>query len=435
MNRFKEWFSKKPQSRRDFLRLVGIGSGVTLATLAGIGGNEYRKNREDNLAIENELAEDWQRADISNDVFLEQNAEQLDQVQIGCSFSPEELDHLQVDMPTKDVVNFLVDDLGITDIRFGFRWNNTVNDQGEIDFEKYPAYLKYLKAFINRGVNICLNVGPIKTFRYPEDHVPNTILNELEQDRSLSPNGGTITPDSQLAQVGLDYMEKLFTAVEQKFPDNLQNFTAIQIENEPFIGFGKHEWRMSHEYLLEAIGRIPQSFAHAKVLMNSPGVSSTKSDYQTSLGETADFLRKVGEKYPHLKGKLIAGVDYYYTTPNASKIPRLNMVQDMNVVLKKREGQNVFDIHRKMAEKYGFEIEMTETQVEPWEGTNWGNSGNSAHEWRFALLRSLDVINSDKPSVIRMWGVEHLLQMKQKGTWTQDHEEIVELTKKINGAS
>lgn len=426
MNRFKE-----RMSRRQFLRWAGFGAGVTLA---GLAGHEFRKNREDVRVIEDELAAGWQKANVSNEVFLEQNAEVLHNVRIGCSLSPEELDYLKVDMKPADVVNFLVDDLGITDVRFGFRWNHTVNEQDEVDFEKYPAYTQYLDAMINRGVHICLNVGPIKTLRYPEDHVPNNILQDLHTSGTLTPNGGTIEPSSALAQKGLDYMQELFGVLEQRYGKHLENFTAVQIENEPFVGFGTHSWRMSHEYLLEAIGKIPPAFSHAKLLINSPGVPSTKSDYETGLGETADFLRKVGETYPRYRGNMIAGVDYYYTTPNASAIPRLEMVQDMNVVLKKKEGRNVFDIHRQMAEQHGFEIEMTETQVEPWEGSHWGNPGNSAQEWRFALIRSLDVINSDKSSLIRMWGVEHLLQMKQNGTWTEEHEGIVELTRKINGA-
>ncbi len=113
--------------------------------------------------------------------FLEANQDRLRMVRLGSTFSPDHYHHLlsfqgiherQAQQRSALAgLDFVHRELGIDAIRLPIRWNRTISRDGRrLDMQRYEPYLDSL---IKRKARICLNFGPIKAARWPEDHVPD----------------------------------------------------------------------------------------------------------------------------------------------------------------------------------------------------------------------------------------------------------------------
>ena len=264
-------------SRRQFI--AGAAAITTIGAAASVGFSEANERF---LEPRKELISDWESAGVENEQFMEEHKTGLENVRLGCSLSPEQLEWLGVHDSPEQVLDYL-QELGIKDIRLGIRWNRSVDEEGEVDLSYYAPWIEQS---LKRGMNLCLNVGPIKVFRFPEDHVPESVLKKLEQHEGLPKKGGLIGPDDPLADDALDYLNALLPELKKLTGDHA---VTIQPENEAHVPFGEHEWVASHEYFFKVCKTIKDHFPNSPLLLNSPAVKQSKSPlpHKSTLEQTA----------------------------------------------------------------------------------------------------------------------------------------------------
>ena len=119
-------------------------------------------------------------------------------VTFGTSFSPEYATSKgkQEQVDAFRILKTIHETLGIKDIRFGLRWNK-IDHGKKIDLGFYREYLEYLFA---HKCKVTLNIGPIKVFRWPEEHLPSHMK---EHQTSY------VTPDCELAKHSYEYLDQL----------------------------------------------------------------------------------------------------------------------------------------------------------------------------------------------------------------------------------
>jgi hypothetical protein len=377
----------------------------------------------------------WQESTISNTEFIRKYKEHLENLIIGCSFSPEHIEYLleqvknqnakvkntsQKSQFTLDCLKAVVEEFNIRDLRLGIRWNSVDLPAGRqagksIDLSYYKPFLDYC---FEKKVNITLNVGPIKIFRWPEQYVPEYILQKIE----LPKKGSQIIPESELAKDAKAYLEKLYQVLKSTYTEKqLAQIKIIQIENEPFHRFGEYEWRMSEEYMTALYNLTLKYFPHVSFLINS---SETRN-----IAKTAHFYQRIISKNKKLKHRLILGYNFFYKVPHARTVPILGTFDSIsltNLSRKKLCRKNI-----DWAQDIGYAIEVTEAQTEPWLPII--TPGNSAQEFRFLLLRSVyHLLDGRKKSLMRIWGIEHLVLAKKMKMLTPDQQQIIELIQRIN---
>lgn len=367
---------------------------------------------------------DWKFADTTNKNFLEKNCKLLKYLVIGCSFSPEQIEFLNKkekysklnDKKVKplECLKVIVEQFKINDIRLGIRWNQVDNGK-EIDISYYEPLLNYC---FKKNVNVTLNVGPIKTFRWPEQFVPQYILDKVDQP----PVKSYIQPNSDLAlEAGL-YLEKLFKKLKSSFTaKQLEQIKIIQLENEPFHPFGIFRWRMSEEYMDDLMQITLKYFPDVSFLINSSETSNVK--------KIAKYYKKNIQRNLSLRNRLISGYNFFYHVPGVRYIPFFGVLD--SITLSNLTFQRVHKKNIEWAKTIGFKIEITEAQTEPW--LPIVSPGSSSREFKFMLLRSVNnLLNYRQKSVLRVWGIEHLSLSFVKEKITKEQEEIIDLIKKIN---
>ncbi len=363
------------------------------------------------------------RADLSQDAYVAFYKKKLEKVRIGTSFSPELVEqmyerenkrYLKTPHEALQILDILVKQLLITDIRLGIRWNRAVDKKGNADLSYYKPFLDYC---IKNKVRICLNVGPIKTFGWPEEHIPQIVL----ENTPLPAKGAVIMPEDYIAQKAYEYLGSLLSALTAMYSKKeLSSFVILQPENEPFFPFGSQKWRMSEAYLLEIIKRIYHFFPETSILLNSAETRNI-----TQISKIFQKLKKEDKKR-----KLLCGIDYYYNFPRGIHLPGigpLDYITFSNALLYKSHALN-----KRRARKLGFEIEVTEAQFERW-GNQIFSPGNSAHEFKYLVARCVEqIIDPQKGGVIRLWGAERLGKRIIEHNLEKDHTEIIELIQSIN---
>lgn len=367
--------------------------------------------------------QDLLEAKKPNDVFSQENQKRLRTVEFGSSFSPEHIEELYVEnkkgrKPTPrellEMLQIVVEEFSIKDIRLGIRWNKVAKANGTIDLSYYKPFLSYC---MSKSCRITFNIGPIKTFRWPEQYVPEFVLQQLE----CMPQKGTIlSEEDKILTNALQYLKKLLKALRQEFSqEQLQYIKVIQPENESLHAFGIYKWRMSEEYLERVVAIVLKEFPDVSIMLNS---SET-----TNLNQIQKFFSTLTKKYPKLKGRLILGFNYYYRVPGRITIPFIHTI-DSITLNKQKCKENI-----RCCEDMGFQIEISEAQCEPWPPI-W-SPGNSVEEFRFMIMRCIkNILPADQYSVIRLWGIERLAKARLEAKLNDDQEKIIELIKAINSS-
>jgi hypothetical protein len=295
--------------------------------------------------------------------------------------------------------------MNIKNIRFGIRWNKVCHKENEFDFSYYHPWIEELN---KRKMKICLNIGPIKTFRYPEDHVPSFVLKKLA--KNLPNKNEFITENSLIAKEGMKYLTRLLKYLKKTYEED--TFDVFQPENEPTTTFGTHEWKMSREYLNQIIDLIHKYYPDKGIMINSHVTPDNSDPLMTTFEKTNEFVLKLREKYP--QKKLIVGFNYYIQHPEAELIPNFlykekevdNFEKQMDTyaVLKKIKGEKfIKDSLNKLKEK-NIDIEISELQLEPW--GKYTAPGNDVYLFHQVMLRAGKLVDR---GVMRIWGVEHLM--------------------------
>jgi hypothetical protein len=357
----------------------------------------------------------WELAAKGNEAFFEHNAERIASLEIGGSFAPEqwELDAAG-QAQAMAALNVAVRDLDMKQLRLGLRWSRVHSENGP-DLTPYRNVLDY--CFAN-GVSVCLNPGPIRTFRWPEEHVPEAVLASLA---AVPDSGATITPEMPLAQASLEYAEKLITTLQHEYSaEDLSAVRMLQVENEPFYPLGEHAWILGPDYLREVAHRLHGAFPQADIMITTAG--------RLNMKVIRDVLFSLRQDDASYEGKLVSGFDFHYRTPNRDSYPVIRYFDQITYARPGVGGtnDNIID-----SREVGYRIEVTEGQMEPY--GHFQQPGNSSTDLRYMLQRTFDhVLDPEQPALVRIWGVEELTKKMLAGELTDEHRRIIELIQTVN---
>jgi len=361
--------------------------------------------------------EDWVESLLPTDNFLKAYKTRLKNTKIGCSFSPEYLEEITKN-PTPEVglkaLQFIINDLYMRHIRLGIRWNKVEEERGKIDFSYYKPYFDYC---LSQNVSICLNIGPIKTFRWPEQYVPEWALKSLQK---IPKKKAVLDEKSEIAVHSLLYAERLLSYLAKAYSTKeLARITLVQPENESFYPFGVYSWRLSQSYMTRLIVLVKTYLPHAGIMLNSAETRNLNA-----IIRLFQSLRTIG-----YQNTLVSGFNYYYAVPLMQKLPffmRLDSISRTQLA-----GRNLCRKNIECAKDFGYSIEVSEAQFEPWPPMM--SPGSSAQEFRYLLIRCISyILNTQKYAVIRLWGIERLFYSFYTKSATDEHKEIVEIIKQIN---
>lgn len=364
-----------------------------------------------------EFRRNWRDSRIGSAEFQNSYKTELSRLQIGCSFAPELWQTGEISGgDALTALKVIVEEWGIRHVRLGLRWNRIEVAKGQLSLDAYKPYIDYC---LKHGVKLCLNVGPVKTFRWPEIHLPSHVVEDLYLKNSLPADKSTIEEDSRLAKLAYRYLDKLFILLKTDYPSLAQRLDSIQVENEPFTSFGTYGWTSSGYYLENLAIVVKEHFPHTKLLFSSSGFKDSKKILKLFERLSSDNLL--------LPEQLILGLNYYYSLEHNHQYPHWakmdNLFWDKLSNLNKRELKHNL-------KKRGYNAEVTELQLEP-----WGKAitpGDSLQEFQFCLLRCLQNLSIDgKPLSVRLWGVERLASLALTGELSAESSKIIELITKL----
>lgn len=320
----------------------------------------------------------------------------------AASFSPEhhKLAESSLDERLR-VLKFIVKELHIRDIRLGIRWSQVDQGQG-IGLSYYKPYLDYLFA---QDMSVCLNLGPIKVMRWPEEHLPKYLLDKYP----ITPQE-LITPQSKWGELGLEHLKQLCEALVAQYPQAAQQ-RLIQLDNEGFNRFGEYKLLVSEDYVIRTMGIAKQYFPHAGILVSSSG--------RRNFDEVSRLFIRTQKVFENLN--LRVGVNYYYKVPVWGQLPIFKRFD--NITLALPWDMSVQRLHA-LCVKHGWDIEVTELQAEPW--PPFYSPGNSAAELQQIVQRVKDHLLINNQGVIRLWGIEDWALSLVKGEGSPEHVKIKE---------
>lgn len=356
-------------------------------------------------------------ADLSLDEYWKKYHKKFHNVKIGCSFDPDLVKSLYSSQVSQahilSVLRVLIHDFGMKDIRLGVKWSKAVDEKGNFDFSYYKSYLDYC---LSNNVNVCLNVGPIKTFGWPEEYIPQKLAD------LVMPND-YIELDSKITANALEYLQDLLAYIKKSYSKRqLQNLIIIQPENESFNEFGKLRLQLSEEYVTETIKMIHNVFPDKKILLSS---SETKN-----VAKIVSIIERVADKNLS-PSQFICGINYYYNLPSFLNVPLIGPIDNItvsNILQRQTAGANI-----KSSRRLGYTIEVTEAQFEQW-GRAYLSPGNSFHEAKYLFARIVEnILDPKEGGLIRLWGFERYAKKMLDGTMTHEHEQNLLLIQKING--
>jgi hypothetical protein len=315
----------------------------------------------------------------------------------GASFSPEYCEGIGIKDPL-EVLKFVHKKLGIKDIRLGLRWNR-IDNGNELSLDYYRRYLDYL---FDNDINVCLNVGPIKVFRWPEEHIPVYLNSYVTK---------YIYDSSKLANKAKEYFANLVHILSEEYGSKM-NDVCFQIENEAFNRFGHISTKMSPEYVFSLVSILFQRFPNARLMMDSAG--------RTNLRILVNLFERISSVYT--PKSLTLGINYYFrlpqTLPFFKRINPIKFSYPWDMSLK--------TVHKK-GDEIGFNIEVSEGQFEPWGVQN--TPGNSYEDFVYLVERSKEIISGD--GILRLWGVEEFAQKFLEGNSNKEHEKILKMINSI----
>ncbi len=312
---------------------------------------------------------------------------------LGTSFSPEYAISLGCERPL-ELLEIINKELNIKDIRLGLRWNVVERDK-KISLEYYDKYLKYL---FKNNIKVCLNIGPIKVFRWPEEHIPKYISVKREE---------YITPDMDIAKYSYEYFEKLLILLKKEYGKKLDN-VMFQIENESFYRFGKLGLLMSQEYIIGLLEILKEYFPNNRIMFDSSG--------RTNLKEIVNLFKDINDMRIYPYDSLVLGFNYYFKLPKRFQRDPLKGLSFSSMSIAK--------LHQYQKE-LGFGLEISEGQFEPWGKVI--TPGNSHVDYQYLIEKSSRYFPHNYPyKLIRLWGSEEFALKIFNRKVNEEHKRIIE---------
>jgi hypothetical protein len=353
----------------------------------------------------------WKNSQADTQDFLNLFENKWKYLDLGCTFTPEKCESKEHAL---FALQFCVETLKMKEIRMGLRWNNVEKAPGTLSLEYYKEYLEYCFA---HNVHICLSVGPIKTPDWPEEHIPEFVL-----DKSIK-KLSKITAQDSISQKSLEYINSLLLLLKSEFTQSqLDCITCIQPENEAFLWYGAHYLRLSRDHVQRVVAVIHTHFPNKKILLNSNGRLNLRSIHLV--------INRAYTQNTIPFSQFIIGLDYYYITQYSYKLNVSGWMDPIGISMP-------FDMSCKtlctVSNQKSITLEVTEAQMEPWHPIT--TPGNSLSSLKYVLTRCLEGIlsNLNQPRlVIRLWGVEYLSKQFMHQTQTQEHVLMRDLIAHIN---
>lgn len=323
----------------------------------------------------------------------------MKEITFGTSFSPEYAEYIG-DKDPLETLRTIRRELNIQDFRLGLRWN-TVEKEKEVSLAYYEKYLDYL---LNKGCKICINIGPIKVMRWPEEHIPSYI--DVKK-RSIVKN------DSDIAKYAIEYLFKLLELLKRNYGEALSSSSQVsfQIENECYNRFGHKRLLMSDEYLLEVVKILNSYYPQNNLMMDS----AARKDLRRIL----HFFKIVTNSNLYSWEQLRVGLNYYSmipeTLPFSKRIEALTFFLPWSMPLCRLKS---------LQKKYDFGLEISEAQFEPW-GVQT-EPGNSLSELEYILKNVVKIFPENySPKLVRLWGTEEFALKMKECKLTVEHENIL----------
>lgn len=321
----------------------------------------------------------------------------------GASFSPEYCEYLGVKDPVQ-ILKFAHRKLSIKDIRLGLRWNTIDNGNG-LSLDYYRKYLDYL---FKNNLDVCLNIGPVKVFRWPEEHIPSYLESNVTTN---------IDSDSKISEISKEYILNLLSLLEREY-GSYMNKVTFQIENEAFNRFGHIRAKISPSHVFDVTQILFKKFQKSKLLMNSAG--------RTNLRKIISLFKNFRESKTINPKSLTLGINYYFKLPHT--LPFFKTFDPIQISYP--WDMSIKELHRR-SEEVGFNIEVTEGQFEPW-GVQV-TPGNSYEDFKYLVERSEEILlKNDERAVLRLWGIEEFAKKFLDGTAIDVHREIAKEIKYCN---
>lgn len=332
--------------------------------------------------------------DLSPQEFANHYTKAFPNVVLGCTFRPESMGSVE------DISDCLTElkKLGIGQVRLGLRWNRIEKKPGVIDLSFYkPIITKLLK----QNAKICLNIGPTKSAGWPEQFIPDWVLNECDIKKKQCIHIG-----DDIAVRALDYTDRLLKILSEEFGEKA--FASIQPENEGFKEFGLLKTTVGEDYLNETVRLIEIYFPATPVMLNSAG--------RTNIFQIYQFIKKNKRQSDYT-----VGYNYYFVTDSNYKLYPLVRYFDDFVRMS-------FTSPSLTTLPPGVATEISECQFEKWGRAQW--PGNNYEAFCYALWRSGQAAPAGQDKfVVRLWGVEKLIKKIRSQKLTKEHEKIIELIK------
>lgn len=322
---------------------------------------------------------------------------------LGASFSPEYCEQIGIKDPL-EAPKFIHKELGIKNIRFGLRWNKIDNGK-ELSLDYYRKYLDYL---FRNDIEVCLNVGPIKVFRWPEEHIPAYL-----QDYYIS----NVQDTSDIAQKSKAYFTNLMHLLQEEYGSHINN-VIFQVENEAFNRFGHIKALMSLEYVFSISKILFERYPNASLMIDSSG--------RTNLRKIVKLFERIRATDSFHPESLILGINYYFKLPHT--LPFFKSFDPMKLTYP--WDMSLRKLHRKSTE-IDFSVEITEGQFEPWGVQN--TPGNSYEDFVYLLDKCKEIFPSkQKKKLVRLWGVEEFAKKFLDNSKNKVHERIAKRIISIN---
>ncbi len=316
----------------------------------------------------------------------------LNDIVLGTSFSPEYAKQKGSDNPL-DILKIINKELGIKDIRLGLRWN-VVEENKKISLSYYNKYLEYL---FENDCNVCLNIGPIKVFRWPEEHIPKHLKTEKEE---------VITPESEISEYSYEYLDKLLTLLKREYGNKMDN-VMFQLDNEGYYKFGRRGITMSNEYILDLVNILKKQFPNNRLMFNSAG--------RMNLKKLMELFKTIIKKNIYKGTSLVLGYNYYFKLPNTPQKDSLTSLFPLSMSIRR--------LH-KFQKEIGFGLEVSEGQFEPWGKQK--TPGNSYMDYEYLLEKCNKYFPKDYIyKLLRLWGTEELALKILNKKVTEEHKKII----------